>query len=195
MASRNSSIYSLLAAILVFIGFFFSFISVSALGYSVSVASGFTFAFSFAAFPAVLCFLVFLANLAMIVLLAMNKKGPWGIVFYVCALLMLIAIITIGSVSEYGVSGGSGFGIWWCLIFLIIAGTLYMFGDKFKLPELPMAKVRDGAQKMAESAQKVAHSASVDAANATAPAKYCGECGAKMASDAKFCPNCGKKCE
>ena len=35
MASRNSSIYSLLAAILVFIGFFFSFISVSALGYSV----------------------------------------------------------------------------------------------------------------------------------------------------------------
>lgn len=30
MASRNSSIYSLLAAILVFIGFFFSFISVSA---------------------------------------------------------------------------------------------------------------------------------------------------------------------
>ena len=76
MASRNSSIYSLLAAILVFIGFFFSFISVSALGYSVSVASGFTFAFSFAAFPAVLCFLVFLANLAMIVLLAMNKKGP-----------------------------------------------------------------------------------------------------------------------
>ena len=72
---------------------------------------------------------------------------------------------------------------------------LYMFGDKFKLPVLPMAKVRDGAQKMAESAQKVAHSASVAAANATAPAKYCGECGAKMASDAKFCPNCGKKCE
>ncbi len=193
MASRNSSIYSLFAAVLVFIGFFFSYLSVSALGYSVSVASGFTFAFSFSSFPAVLCFLVFLANLAMIVVLLLNKRGPWGIVFYACALLLLIAIITIGSVSEYGVSGGSGFGIWWCLIFSIIAGTLYMFGDRFRLPALPMAKVKDGAQKVAQGAQKVAHSASVAAANATAPAKYCGECGAKMAADAKFCPNCGKK--
>ena len=99
MASRNSSIYSLFAAVLVFIGFFFSYLSVSALGYSVSVASGFTFAFSFSSFPAVLCFLVFLANLAMIVVLLLNKRGPWGIVFYACALLLLISMLaSVGAV-------------------------------------------------------------------------------------------------
>lgn len=195
MASKNSTIYSLLAAILAFIGFCFSFISVSAMGFSVSVASGFSFAFSFMAFPAVLCFIVLLACIATIILILLHKKGPWGIIFYACALLLLISIISIGSVSEYGVSGGSGFGIWWSLIFFIAAGTFYMFGDKFKLPVLPMAKVKENAQKVAESAQKVAHNASVAAANATAPAKYCGECGAKMAADAKFCPNCGKKSE
>ena len=195
MSMSKNTLYALIAAVLAFIGYCFSFLSASAMGYSVSVASGFTFAFSFAAFSAVLTFIVFWANIVTIVLMIIRKQGPWGIIFYVLALLQLIAIITLGSVSEYGVSAGAGFGFWWSFIFFIIAGTLHLFGKKLNLSKIPVDKIKSSAQQVAHNvSQTVAQATAEDKPAANDNIKYCSECGARIAADSKFCPKCGKQC-
>ena len=65
--------------------------------------------------------------------------------------------------------------------------------DKFKLPD--MNKIKSEAKKVAQEAKKAAHNVSVAAANATAPAKYCSGCGAKLKADDQFCSQSGQKCQ
>lgn len=181
---RNRTVWSLIAAVLAILCFFFAFIVASSWGITQGMI-GFGVAFQFANFGCVAVFLALVAGVAGIVLdfLKLNKIGM--LCFAFAALCCLLSIFTIGA-GSYG-AAGAGVGNWFSMIFFLAAFVLEFFN--LPLPIIPIPGLNADAGRAAPRT-----AAYRPAASAAAPAgSFCPNCGAKCASDAKFCPNCGAK--
>ena len=220
MSISKNNLFAIIAAILALVGYFFSFISASAIGYTESIVSGFDLAFSFTFFWSIIPFITFIVTIFTMLMMIFTKKGPWGIIFLVCAALQLLTIIFAPSFLEdiflsyfysdsvdvfyaYGGSINAGFGLWWSMIFFIIAGFLQLAGKKLNPPQVAPNNINseeiqaDPTVSQSETVPPV--EATVEDQPADTPAvdnniKYCSECGARIAADSKFCPKCGKQC-
>lgn len=179
MKLQNKSIYSLIAAVLGLIGFFFGFVSVSSYGFGYSF-SGFRTAFMFDG-TSILIFLAFLLSIAGIVLMFLRMDFFSGIAFFATALLILIFRITM----HYG-----GFGIWWCIIFFLASGVFAVFGDKIPLPVINVEQIRE---KTAAGFKNAAQQSQGGAEGAQPGESFCTNCGTKLDKDVRFCPNCGAR--
>ncbi|MGI6151760.1 MAG: zinc ribbon domain-containing protein [Christensenellales bacterium] len=183
MNMPNKNIYSLIAAALGFIGFFFAFLSISAYGFGYSL-SGFQTAFMFDG-SSLIVFFAFLAVIAGIVLTFMRMDFFSGIAYFAAALLILIFRISMPV---------GGFGIWWCIIFFIAAGVLIAYGDRLPLPALNVEQIREKAAASFKNAQQGQDSAEGAQTEGPQPgASFCTNCGAKLDADVRFCPSCGAK--
>jgi len=184
MKLQNKTIYSLIAAALALLGFFFSFATFSYFGYGFGSISGFSCAFSFSG-ATFLAFFALLAGIAGVVLVFMHMDFFSNIAYYAAAALLLIFAIA-GSVS--------GFGLWWSLIFFIAAGSLGMFGSRFPLPAIDFGKIKDAAAQMQQKAdQQNVQPQDQPQGQPAANASFCPNCGTKVSADTRFCPNCGAK--
>ncbi len=179
MKLKNKTIYSLIAAALGLIGFFFGFVSVSAYGFGYSF-SGFQTAFMFDG-ASILIFFAFLLAIAGVVLMFLRMDFFSGIAFFATALLILIFRITM----PYG-----GFGIWWCIIFFLAAGVFTAFGDRIPLPVINVDQIREKTAASFKNAQQQGQSG---AEGAQPGASFCVNCGTKLDNDVRFCPNCGAR--
>ena len=182
---KNKTVYSLLAGLIGFIGFFFAFAVASGFGYSAG-SSGFSTAFDFANFGTVLVFFALLACVAGFVLAFLRMSKIGGICFFAAALFCLFSAFFVGSGSFGMVS--SGFGTWFSFVFFLAAGAFELFGDAFHLPILPIPGLNADAGHSSYAARP-----SRPVSTTGGPTAFCSNCGAKIDANARFCPICGAK--
>lgn len=186
MKLQSKHVFSLIAAALGILGFFFGFVSISAYGFGYSI-SGFQAAFMFDG-TSIIIFFAFLLSIAGVVLMFLRMDFFSGIAYFAVALLILIFRITM----PYG-----GFGIWWCVVFFLAAGVFAAFGDKIPLPSINMDQIREktaaGFRNATQQRQDSPESAQPGTENARPGVSFCTNCGTKLDKDIRFCPNCGAR--
>lgn len=179
MNFQSKNIISLIAAVLGLIGFFFSFYGYAEYGYSYSV-SGFEMTFLFIG-TTILLFLAFLLFLTGIVLTLLRYDFLSGMAFIAAGLFVLIFRITMDR---------GGFGVWWSIIFFVIAGVFAAFGDRIPLPTINFQRPQNSAPGYGQVPPQ--YPPSYEAAPQEG-VFYCTNCGTRMDSSMNFCPGCGTR--
>jgi len=179
---KNKTIWSLIAAILGLLSFFFAFMVVSGWGASMGMI-GFGVAFEFANFGCVMVFLALLVCVAGIVLTFLKMSKISMLLYAFGALCCLLSIFTIGA-GSYGMAG-AGIGNWLAMIFLLAAFVLEFLN--LPLPIIPIPGLN------ADAGRRAAPRAAAYRPASQAAGSFCPNCGAKCAPGVKFCPGCGAK--